>query len=165
MISVPISVKPLARRALLRQFPFDGFAFDISRSWIYPLVTASLRRNSGSTPAKPANPNLVTILLYIPDWDAQHYGYFIPQTLQANISSLLCNLERDNLCRLVCAAHLFAGVSRSAAMHHYLDKFDYDFNEINYPQLKKHYQRHFVHFEPQYLEDLQQLTQAKNIQN
>ena len=50
-------------------------------------------------------------------------------------------------------------------MHHYLDKFDYDFNEINYPQLKKHYQRHFVHFEPQYLEDLQQLTQAKNIQN
>ena len=164
MPTVTLHLKPLARRALIRLCPFDGHAFDISHSWIEPLLRASLRHRP-SPPPQQAPANLVPVRLYISDWDAQHLGFFVPQPLQLNISSTLCTLERDNLCRLVCAAYLFTTASRAQAMRFYLDKFAYENDEINYPQLKKHYQRHFVHFEQQYLTDLQELHTAKSTQN
>ena len=161
--TVTLLVKPLARRALLRLCPFDGSAFNPYGTWLYPLLRASLRHRPSSS-RQSLHKNLLSVRLYIPEWDALHFGSFLPLPLQLNISATLCALERENLCQLVCAAHLLTPVSRAAAMRFYLDKFGYETDEINYPQLKKHYQRHYVHFEEQYLADLQQLIKSQNTQ-
>jgi hypothetical protein len=54
-----------------------------------------------------------------------------------------------------------AGVSRDTAMRYFLEKEEYEEDEISFAALRKHYQRHYRQNEDDILHDLNQLNMLK----
>lgn len=162
-----LNMKPLAWKVLKREYGFDGVAVELTSSWVYPIIASSLKRHLTYTAAELRRrpQGMVEGKVYITDYDFRRYGFHLPIAVQTNISNTVCRQEMDHICRLVCAMHVFGGVSKRAAMMHYLAVYGYDFEDLNPEQLKKHYQRHFANIEKGYREDIQQIKMYETKQN
>lgn len=167
MNTVTLHLKPMAWKILKRDFPFDGTAVDITRSHIYPFLISCLQHRHVYTAAelrrRPVG--LEEGKVYITDYDFDRYGACVRSDRQASLSKIICDHEKDIICRHVAALHVYAGVSRRAAMRHILAENDFDFADLNLEALKKHYQRHYLTLENKFWSDLQHINNSKNTQN
>lgn len=161
---ITLSLSPLAKHVLLRDYPYDGHAVNLLGSWIYPYITASLQRREVHTAAEVTKKldGVVRCPIYISDYDENRYGHFIRLDRQASISKTICAIETDKLCRLIASMTAFGHVSRRAATLFYLDKFDYSESEINYEKIRQHYKRHYLHVEQSYIKDFQDINQHES---
>ena len=161
--TVDIKLHPLSWKVLQRQYHYDGYAVDLGRGWLYKMVLQCLRRHPvmapwefGRTPQ-----GLVDGKVYILEYDHNRYGGYLSIARQKSLSDIIERQERERLCLLTATAHIYAQVPRDTAMRYFLDKEGYDDSEIAFPTLRKHYQRHFRHFEDDMLHDLKELK-SKN---
>lgn len=158
---VDVKLQPLSWRVLREQFPYDGTAVDLGQSWLYNMVTQCLRRHpvTAAWEVSRTLQGLVDGRIYISEYDAHRYGEYLSLARQATLSVLIFRRERERLCQLTATAHIMAGVSRDTAMRHFLDKAGYDESELSFAALRKHYQRHYRHFESDMRQDLSELRE------
>lgn len=157
---VDIKLHPLAWRVLKEQYHYDGTAVELGDSWLYNVLTATLRRHQVIAPWEFSRmpQGLIDGRVYISDYDYQRYGCYMSISKQINFSMIIAKRERERLCQLTATAHIMAGVSRDTAMRYFLEKEGYEDNEISFATLRKHYQRHHRHFEEDMLHDLKELN-------
>lgn len=160
---VDIHMQPLAWRVLKEQFHYDGTAVELGSGWLYNVLTASLRRHPVVAPWEFSRmpQGLADGRVYISDYDFQRYGGFMSIAKQLNFSMIVTGRERERLCQLTATAHIMAGISRDTAMRYFLEKEGYEDDEISFAALRKHYQRHYRHFEDIILHDLKELNTRK----
>ena len=161
--TVDIKLHPLSWKVLQQQYNYDGYAVDLGRGWLYKVVTKCLRRHPVMSPWEfsRAPKGMVDGKVYILEYDYNRFGGYMSTASQANLSVIIFRRERERLCHMTATAHVMAGVSRDTAMRYFLDKEGYDDHEISFAALRKHYQRHFRHFEDDMLHDLKELK-SKN---
>ncbi len=157
---VDIKLHPLSWHVLQKQYGFDGIAVDLGKSWLYNIVTQCLRRHPVMSPWEfnRMPQGMVDGKVYILEYDCNRYGSYMSMAKQANLSVIIYRRERERLCHLTATAHVMAGVSRDTAMRYFLDKEDYDEDEISFAALRKHYQRHYRQYEEDISNDFNQLT-------
>lgn len=158
--TVDIKLHPLSWHVLKKQYNFDGEAVDLGKGWLYDIVTQCLRRHPVMSPWEfSRTPQGMTDgKVYILEYDYNRYGGYMSIAKQTKLSTIIFCRERERLCNLTATAHVMAGVARDTAMRYFLDKEGYDDNEISFAALRKHYQRHYRHFEDDIMHDLTQLT-------
>ena len=161
--TVDIKLHPLAWQVLKQQYKYDGIAVDLGKSWLYKVFVASLRRHPVVAPWEFSRmpQGLVDGRVYITDYDFQRYGGHMGIAKQLNFSMIVTKRERERLCLLTATAHVMAGISRDTAMRYFLEKEGYEEDEISFAALRKHYQRHYRHYEDDILHDLKELKCAK----
>lgn len=154
---------PLSWHVLKIQYNFDGTAVDLGSGWLYNIVTQCLRRRPVMSPWEFSRTlqGMVDGKVYILEYDYNRYGGYMSIAKQANLSVIISCKERERLCNLTATAHVMAGISRDTAMRYFLEKEGYEENEITFAALRKHYQRHYRHFEDDILHDLNQLNMLK----
>ena len=164
-MKVPVDIKlhPLSWRVLRQQYRYDGVAVDLGKGWLYNIVTQCLRRRPVMSPWEFSRvpQGMVDGKVYILEYDYNRYGGYMSIAKQANLSVIIFRQERERLCNLTATAHVMAGISRDTAMRYYLEKEGYEDDEISFAALRKHYQRHYRHFEDDILHDLNQLNMLK----
>ena len=161
--TVDIKLQPLAWKVLKKQFNYDGNAVDLGRGWLYNIVTQCLRRHPVISPWEFSRmpQGMVDGKLYILEYDYNRYGGYMSISKQANLSLIIFRRERERLCHLTATAHVMGEVSRDTAMRYFLEKEGYEDDEISFAALRKHYQRHYRHYEDDILHDLKELKCAK----
>lgn len=161
--TIDIKLQPLAWRVLREEFHYDGTAVDLGQSWLYNIVTLCLRRHpvTAAWEIGRSLQGMVDGKIYITDYDFNRYGGYMSTAKMANLSLIIFRREREKLCRLTATSHIMAGVSRDTAMRHFLIKGGYTDEEITFAALRKHYQRHYRHFEDDILHDLKELKEQK----
>lgn len=164
-MKVPVDIKlhPLSWRVLRQQYRYDGVAVDLGKGWLYNIVTQCLRRRPFMSPWEFSRVPLGMVegKVYILEYDYNRYGGYMSIAKQANLSVIIFRQERERLCNLTATAHVMAGISRDTAMRYFLEKEGYEDDEISFAALRKHYQRHYRHFEDDILHDLNQLNMLK----
>lgn len=160
---VDIKLQPLAWHVLKKEYAYDGIAVDLGRGWLYNIVTQCLRRHPVISPWEfnRAPQGMVDGKIYILEYDYNRFGGYMSMAKQANLSMIIFRKERERLCHLTATAHVMAGVSRDTAMKYFLEKEDYEDSEITFAALRKHYQRHYRHFEDDIYNDLKELSKPK----
>lgn len=143
--TIDILMRPLAWHALRRDFDYDGFAVDLGRSWAYNIITQGLQRTYKASPWEFSRQpkDAVKGKIYISKYDADRFGHFMSLTRQANFACIIYEMERTRLCQLTAFAHVIGGISRDAAMRHFLDIDNISEEELAYQTLRKHYQRNY----------------------
>ena len=168
-MKVPVDIKlhPLSWRVLRQQYRYDGVAVDLGKGWLYNIVTQCLRRRPVMSPWEFSRvpQGMVDGKVYILEYDYNRYGGYMSIAKQANLSVIIFRQERERLCNLTATAHVMAGISRDTAMRYFLEKEGYEDDEISFAALRKHYQRHYRHFEDDILHDLKELKSAKQHKN
>lgn len=168
-MKVPVDIKlhPLSWRVLRQQYRYDGVAVDLGKGWLYNIVTQCLRRRPVMSPWEFSRvpQGMVEGKVYILEYDYNRYGGYMSIAKQANLSVIIFRQERERLCNLTATAHVMAGISRDTAMRYFLEKEGYEDDEISFAALRKHYQRHYRHFEDDILHDLKELKSAKQHKN
>lgn len=160
---VDIKLHPLSWRVLRDQYAYDGIAVDLGHGWLYNMATLCLRRHPvmAAWEFNRMPQGMVDGRIYITDYDSQRYGDYMSLAKQATLSVVIFRQERERLCQLVATAHVMAGVSRDTAMRYFLDKAGYEDYEISFAALRKHYQRHYRHFEDNIFHDFNELNATK----
>lgn len=157
--TVKIKMQPIAWHVLRNQYQFDGRAVDLGNGWLYNVFTQCLRRHplvsAWETTSQPTG--LEEGLIYITEYDFNRFGCYMPLSKQATFSLIISTKERERLCSMVACAHIMAGVGRDTAMRYYLEKECYEDNEITFAALRKHYQRHYRHYEDSIMHDIKEL--------
>lgn len=161
--TIDIMLHPLAWHALRRDFPFDGTAVDLGRSWAYNIITQGLQRSYKAAPWEFSRQREAATYgkIYITQYDAERYGLHMSLTRQANFSCIIYRLERQRLCQLTAYAHVMGGFSRDAAMRHFLDIDDIADQEITFQSLRKYYQRNYRQNEELIRQSISILQQEK----
>lgn len=163
-IPVDIYLHPLTWRVLCRETDGDFRSVFLKSHWSYHLLVPFLRHIECLTKNDQRhimNKNYKPGKVYISENDYSHRGGFLSERSMVYFSNVIYNRERDLICNLIMTAHVALNISREQAMQYYIDKFDLDFEDMNLPRLKKHYQRNFMQREQSYEEDIQQLLLTK----
>lgn len=162
-VAIDIKLHPLSWRVLKEQYDYDGNAVDLGKSWLYGIVTQCLRRHPvvAAWEFSRMPQGMVSGRIYITEYDYNRYGGYLSIAKQANLSLIIFRKERERLCLLTATAHVMAGVGRDTAMRHFLQKAGYEESEMSFAALRKHYQRHYRHFESDIYQDYRELKQRK----
>lgn len=163
-MTIDLSLKTLAWKALRREFGTHGGAIDITKSWLYPYVIAMAEHSRGRVFARLDDDGYTAGKVVITDHDFEHAGAYITPARMRTLSKMICDKERDDICLSVAYIHALTGVGMRQAFETILLKRGYDDADLNYQLLKKCYQRHFRQVEKEIIEDYQHIITLKNIQ-
>lgn len=158
MITVDLHLHPLAWHVLRRECgttPDGTVKMYLSR--YHPLLVAMLERRL-ITPAeyitKPVKGREGKVFIY--DNDFYRRGCYLRPNRQEWLSRIITEDEKHRLC-LFTAAIYSTGLPRDTAMRYFIEKEDYEQDELNFPQLKKYYQRNYSDNEKELFADRQNI--------
>lgn len=149
-------VHPAVYRYLENTFPKRQGAYDFRKHFYYNLISSGLSRKRVSVPSMLSKQyeNLREVEIIITSWDYNHYGEHISPVYQVSLSKYLYKQLLYHACYYVLMAHIFGMMPRDTAIKQYLLENLFDDGELNYPALRKHYQRHWMETEKVFKEDL-----------
>lgn len=158
--TVTLRVHPAVARHLENNFPKSGHAFDLRNHYLYTFLSACLQRTNIKVPSHGSrNRHLMReVSLVVTGWDYAHYGGEIPEKFQLAFSQLVYRKLLHEACYAVMVAHLVGGIPRDTAIKEFLFGNLYEEDELAYPALRKHYQRHWIEQERKFASDFEAIT-------
>jgi len=126
-----------------------GDAYDLRGHLLYGFISSGLSRCtvkvSSMLPLQYETMRKIKVV--ITSWDYNHYGWEIPPIHQVAMSNHIYRQILYDACYRVMICHVFGGLPRDTAIKEFLDEHCFEENELNYPALRKHYQRHWLETE------------------
>lgn len=144
--STTIRVHPAVFRYIDNSFNRVGDAYDLRGHLLYDFISVGLSRRSIKVASMlPLQyEKMLTIKVIITSWDYNHYGWDIPPIHQVSLSNHIYRQILFDACYRVMICHVFGGLPRDTAIKEYLWEHGFEECELNYPALRKHYQRHWL---------------------
>ena len=160
---ITIRVHPAVFRHMENHFPKIGEAYDMRGHFFYDFLRSGLTRKSGGAAPPQSFAQLLEVEIVFSRRDCQHYGYIIPEVYQSWFSRFAYKFIQHTACMEVLFAHVAGGIPRDTAIKEYLLNNLYEDDELNYPALRKYYQRNWMEAERQVLEEYSELTGRKQL--
>lgn len=158
--TVTIRVHPAVRRWLENTFPKTGGAYDLRGHFLHDFLRAGLTKEpQGRREPSP----LPEVKVAVSRRDGQRLGTELPASFQEDFSRLAYRYIRQTACLMVLFAHTAAKVPRDTAIKEYLLDNLYEDDELNYPALRKYYQRNWMETERRVLEEYSTETDRKQL--
>ena len=151
--TVTIRVHPAVRRWMENTFPKAGDAYDLRGHFLHDFLRTGLSKEVNARAVPEAFQSLPEIKVAVSRRDCRILGDRIPEPLQAAFSQLAYKYIRQTACQGILFAHLAGGVPRDTAIKEYLLAYLYEDEELNYPALRKYYQRNWMATERRVLEE------------
>ena len=151
--TVTIRVHPAVRRWMENTFPKTGGAYDLRGHFLHDFLRTGLSKEVNARAVPEAFHSLPEIKVAVSRRDCRILGDRIPEPLQAAFSQLAYKFIRQTACQGILFAHLAGGVPRDTAIKEYLLAYLYEDEELNYPTLRKYYQRNWMATERRVLEE------------
>lgn len=130
------------------------------KHFYYKLISAGLTRQKVAVPSMLSKryDKLKEVEIQITSWDYHHYGDEITPVYQVSLSKYLYEELLYNACYQVLLAHVYGLIPRDTAIKEYLLNSLFEDDELNYPALRKHYQRHWMETEKAFKNDLAEMV-------
>ena len=144
-----IKVHPAVFRHIDNTFEKLSGAYDLRGHLLYSFISAGLHRATVNMPSMIPllYEKMKEVKVVITSFDYHHYGWEIPPVHQVAISNLIYRQILFDACYRVMVSHVFGGLPRDTAIKEFLSEHFFEDNELNYPALRKHYQRHWIETE------------------
>lgn len=144
-----IKVHPAVLRHIDNTFPRVSGAYDLRGHPFYSFISVGLNRKAVSMPSMlPLQyEKMREIQTVITSFDYHHYGWEIPPIHQIALSNHIYRQILFDACYRVMVCHVFGGLPRDTAIKEFLSEHFFEEDELNYPALRKHYQRHWIETE------------------
>lgn len=158
--TVKIKVHPIVFRYFENTFLKAAGVYDLRKHPYYTFISMGLSRHNVTVPSclSLRYGKMTEIEVGITSWDYHHYGDRISPVHQVAFSQFVQRQIIDNACYKILVAHVFAGIARDTAIKNYLLENLYYEEELNYPALRKHYQRHWIATEKEFKEQLDEMS-------
>ena len=156
---VKIRVHPAVVRHFENTFTKKQGVYDLRKHFYYNLISSGLTRKTVNAPSLLSKryEELKEVEVLITAWDYHHYGDIISPFYQVSLSQHIYKQILYDACTYILFAHIYGLMPRDTAIKQYLCENLFYENELNYPALRKHYQRHWLETEKVLKEDLAQL--------
>ena len=161
--TVTIRVHPAVRRWMENTFPKAGGAYDLRGHFLHDFLRTGLSKEVNARAVPEAFQSLPEIKVAVSRRDCRILGDRIPEPLQAAFSQLAYKYIRQTACQGILFAHLAGGVPRDTTIKEYLLAYLYEDDELNYPALRKYYQRNWMETERRVLEEYSTETDRKQL--
>lgn len=161
--TVTIRVHPAVRRWMENTFPKAGGAYDLRGHFLHDFLRAGLTKEVKARAVPETFRSLPEIKVAVSRRDCRILGGAIPEPLQAEFSQLAYKYIRQTACQGILFAHVAGGVPRDTAIKEYLLAYLYEDDELNYPALRKYYQRNWMETERRVLEEYGTETDRKQL--
>ena len=161
--TVTIRVHPAVRRWMENTFPKAGGAYDLRGHFLHDFLRAGLTKEVKARTVPETFRSLPEVKIAVSHRDCRILGGAIPEPLQAEFSQLAYKYIRQTACQGILFAHLAGGVPRDTAIKEYLLAYLYEDDELNYPALRKYYQRNWMETERRVLEEYSTETDRKQL--
>lgn len=158
--TVTIRVHPAVRRWMENTFPKSGGAYDLRGHFLHDFLRAGLTKEPQGR-REPSS--LPEVKVAVSRRDGQRLGTELPAAFQEDFSRLAYRYIRQTACLMVLFAHTAAKVPRDTAIKEYLLAYLYEDDELNYPALRKYYQRNWMETERRVLEEYSTETDRKQL--
>ena len=147
--STTLKVHPAVLRYLDNTFEKVSDAYDLRGHLLYNFISVGLSRKTISLPSMiPLQyEKMREIKIVITSFDWHHYGWEIPPIHQMALSNHIYKQILFDACYRIMVSHVFGGVPRDSAIKEFLNEHLFEEDELNYPALRKHYQRHWIETE------------------
>jgi hypothetical protein len=147
--STTIRVHPAVFRHIDNTFNKVGNAYDLRGHLLYNFISVGLSRSSVKVASMlPLQyEKMQQIKVVISSWDYNHYGWEIPPIHQVALSNHIYKQILFDACYRIMICHVFGSLPRDTAIKEYLWEHCFEESELNYPALRKHYQRHWLETE------------------
>ncbi|MDL2308349.1 hypothetical protein LJC53_02060 [Bacteroidales bacterium OttesenSCG-928-C03] len=157
---VKVRVHPAVHRHLENNFQKKQGAFDLRKHFYYKLVSAGLSRGKVAVPSMLSKRygKLKEVEILVTSWDYHHFGDQIAPVYQVSLSKYLYEELLYNACQYVLLVHVLGLIPRDTAIKEYLLNNLFEQDELNYPALRKHYQRHWMETERTLKEDIANMS-------
>jgi len=144
-----IKVHPAVFRYINNTFNRVGGAYDLRGHLLYGFISVGLSRHSVKVESMLSQQykKMKEIKVVITSWDYNHYGWDIPPIHQVALSNHIYRQILFDACYRVMICHVFGGLPRDTAIKEFLGEYCFEECELNYPALRKHYQRHWLDVE------------------
>jgi len=144
--STTIKVHPAVFRYIDNTFEKTSGAYDLRGHLLYNFISTGLNRKSINMPSMIPlmYEKMKEIKIVIGSFDYHHYGWEIPPIHQVAISNHIYKQILFDACYRIMVSHVFGGLPRDTAIKEYLNEHFFEEEELNYPALRKHYQRHWI---------------------
>ena len=141
-----IKVHPAVFRHIDNSFEKVSGAYDLRGSLLYGFISAGLSRATINTPSMIPllYEKMKELKVVISSYDYHHYGWMIPPVHQVAMSNHIYKQILYDACYRVMISHVFGGLPRDTAIKEFLSEHLFEEKELNYPALRKHYQRHWL---------------------
>ena len=156
---VKIKVHPAVVRHFENTFTKKHGAYDLRKHFYYNLISSGLTRKTVKVPSMLSKryEDMKEVEILITSWDYHHHGDIIPPVYQVALSQHIYKQILYDACTYTLFAHVYGLMARDTAIKQYLFEYLFDEEELNYPALRKHYQRHWLATEQALKDDLAQL--------
>ena len=151
--TVTIRVHPAVRRWMENTFPKAGGTYDLRGHFLHDFLRAGLTKEVKARTVPETFRSLPEVKIAVSHRDCRILGGAIPEPLQAEFSQLAYKYIRQTACQGILFAHVAGGVPRDTAIKEYLLAYLYEDDELNYPALRKYYQRNWMETERRVLEE------------
>lgn len=155
--TVTVRIHPAAARYIDNHFPLVSGAYDIRKSPLHAFVSAFLQKSDTDFRSHASRRTETReVRLAVTAWDCEHYGDTVTAKSQLAISQHIYKTLLREACLEVMVMHTAGGIPRDTAIKNHLARNLYEDSELNYPALRKYYQRHFTEAERRFAEDLEE---------
>ena len=160
-----IRVHPAVLRYFENNFSKKQGVYDLRKHFYYNLISSGLTRKTVKVPSMLSKryEGLKEVEVLITSWDYHHYGDVIPPVYQVDLSQHIYKQVLYDACTYILFAHVYGFMARDTAIKQYLLENLFYEEELNYPALRKHYQRHWLATEKALKDDLAQLCTTPSV--
>lgn len=144
-----IKVHPAVFRHIDNTFEKVSGAYDLRGHLFYSFISVGLSRQTVNTPSMIPllYEKMKEVKVVITSYDYHHYGWTIPPVHQVAMSNHIYKQILFDACYRIMVSHVFGGLPRDTAIKEFLSEHLFEEDELNYPALRKHYQRHWIETE------------------